>query len=567
MMTKIKLMTRTLPVLFGAVLMAPVSYAETFTLDGKSLTVETLQEAALPGNDVRISKEGWSRIKKSYDISIDATKHGKTVYGLNVNFGELKDQQVVNGDVTKEPMRSASIAFNERQMRIQAAGVGPFLANDIVKMSMIIRLNQMAAGLTGMTTDAANAFIQLVNNDANPLIPSRGSMGLNDLAWPTHIGLALMGEWDINYKGERRDAKEVLKALGMKKFRPFGLDGISILSNANVSMAILVDAMQKADKIINYSPYLIAAGLETLNGNVSPFLWHSVEGKGMPKGHEAAEAILLSLKGSYLWDKNEQRSLQDALSFRSAHWTLATALNEMDRLKNLINIQINHTSDNPLVTIAGKSDLWYSDTPVVKHYAVDPSGATRDYINSNSAFDFTQIALQTESTIKAMAHLLHGSGWRIMQVDDSRRTHMSKYLSAKSNVTNGVHGDGFANIGQPMVGLYAEAMSLTNNVTLYGMPTSGGIEEMYSNVNLTADRLRQMANVGAEILSFETLHMTQGAQMRRDEQGYELGEGTKRLLKAYRKVVPFVDKDRAYTKDINNGVQFIKNVQLESLYQ
>ncbi|MGL5665945.1 MAG: aromatic amino acid lyase, partial [Shewanella sp.] len=422
-MTQLKLVTHMLSGLFGIVLMIPNSYAETYILDGKSLTVETLLEAAKPGNDVKISEDGWARIKKSYEISIDATKHGKTVYGLNVNFGELKDQQIVNGDVTKEPMRSASIAFNERQMRIQAAGVGPFLADNIVKMSMIIRLNQMAAGLTGMTTDAANAFITLVNNDANPLIPSRGSMGLNDLAWPTHIGLALMGEWDINYKGKRRDSKEVLKELGMKPFRPFGLDGISILSNGNVSMAILVDAMKKADKIINYSPYLIAAGLETLNGNVSPFLWHSVEGKGMPKGHEASEAILLALKGSYLWDSNDERGLQDPLSFRSAQWTLATVLNEMGRLKDLVNIQINHTSDNPLVTIAGKSDLWYSNTPVVKHYAVNPTGTTRDYINSNSAFDFTQIALQTESTIKALAHLLHGSGWRVMQVDDSRRTH------------------------------------------------------------------------------------------------------------------------------------------------
>lgn len=271
-MAQVKLVTHMLSGLFGFVLMIPNSYAETYILDGKSLTVDTLLEASKPGNDVKISEDGWVRIKKSYEISIDATKHGKTVYGLNVNFGELKDQQIVNGDVTKEPMRSASIAFNERQMRIQAAGVGPFLADDIVKMSMIIRLNQMAAGLTGMTTDAANAFITLVNNDANPLIPSRGSMGLNDLAWPTHIGLALMGEWDINYKGKRRDSKEVLKELGMKPFRPFGLDGISILSNGNVSMAILVDAMKKADKIINYSPYLIAAGLETLNGNVSPFL-------------------------------------------------------------------------------------------------------------------------------------------------------------------------------------------------------------------------------------------------------------------------------------------------------
>jgi len=541
--------------------------AETFTLDGKTLTIEQLREASQPGNDVRISKAGWDRIQKSYDITIAGSKTGISIYGLNTNFGELKGQKIAGNDVTKEPNRSASIAFNKKQMRIQAAGLEPFLDNDITKMSMIIRLNQMAAGLTGMTTEGAKGFMSFVNNDVNPLIPSRGSMGINDLSWPTHIGLSLMGEWDVMYKGKRRDSMEVLNQLGLEVYEPFGLDGISILSNGNVSMAIMIDAMEEAEKIINYSPYLIAAGLETLNGNVGPYLWHSVEGKASPKGHEAAEAVLNSLRGSYLWDKNEKRALQDPLTFRGAHWTLAVALDELEELQNLLELQINHTSDNPLTTINGKSDMWYSNTSEVKQMLVDPAKQGADYINSNSSFDFTHIAVQTEAMIKAIAHLLHGSAWRIVQVDDYRRTKMTKYLVAESNETDGVKGDGFANIAQPVSGLYARAMSLTNNVTLYGIPTSGSWEEQYTNVHITADRLRQISHIGAEILSFETLHMTQGAQMRRDEQGYKLGKGTERLLKEYRKVVPFVGMDRIYTKDINNGVQFIKNVKLDSLYK
>ncbi len=60
---------------------------------------------------------------------------------------------------------------------------------------------------------------------------------------------------------------------------------------------------------------MIATSLEALNGNVSPYLWHTVETKGWPQGHEAAEAVLANLKGSYLWQKDSKRYLQDPLSF------------------------------------------------------------------------------------------------------------------------------------------------------------------------------------------------------------------------------------------------------------
>lgn len=94
-----------------------------------------------------------------------------------------------------EPNRSASIAFNERQMRIQAAGFEPYLSAHVSKMSMVIRLNQMAAGYTAMSRDAAKAYMEYINHDVTPLIPSRSSEGNNDLSQVTHIGLALMGEW------------------------------------------------------------------------------------------------------------------------------------------------------------------------------------------------------------------------------------------------------------------------------------------------------------------------------------------------------------------------------------
>ena len=334
-----------LPLAFGFVLTAP-AFAAMHVLDGKTLTVDELWEISKPGETVSVSEDGWKRIKASYKAPIDAATDGRDIYGLTVNYGALKEKKVAGATVEDEPNRSASIKFNERQMRIQAAGMEPFFDDRVSKMAMVIRVNQMAAGFTGMSETAAKAYMEYINNDVNPLIPSRGSEGANDLSMATHIGLALMGEWDVNYKGKRVPAAQVRKELKLADYHPFGMDGISILSNSNVAEAQSVASVKKAEHyLVKLSPVMIATSLEALNGIVSPYLWHTVETKGWPQGHEAAEAVLANLKGSYLWQKDNKRYLQDPLSFRSAGYILAAAQEELRQAKDLLNRSEEHTSE------------------------------------------------------------------------------------------------------------------------------------------------------------------------------------------------------------------------------
>lgn len=418
-------------------------------------------------------------------------------------------------------------------------------------MAMVIRVNQMATGFTAMSVEAANAFMEYINNDVTPLIPSRGSEGANDLSMATHIGLALMGEWDVEYKGKRLPAKQVRDSLGLKDYHPFGLDGISILSNSNVAEAQAVGAVKNAEQVLKLSPVIIASSLEALNGNITPFLWHTVETKGWPQQHEAAEEILANLKGSFLWQKDEKRFLQDPLSFRSSGYILAAALNELEKSKELLNTAINHTTDNPIVNTRARTDMWYSKLPAV---TMNQVGEEKQYVNSCSNFDNTQLGIQLESLTRAMGQVMHASAWRTTQLDDGHRTGLPTYLVAPENKG----GDGFANIAQSMSGIYAEGMSLTNSVMGYGVPTSIGIEETFSNVNVIADRLSKIADTTREIYAYEVFHTTQAMDIRSRHEKRELGIGTKAMLDSYRKVVPYVDVDRTFTPDMKNSLEWLK---------
>lgn len=90
-----KLRTLKMSFLALGVLVAFPTWAATHVLTGNDLTVDTLWEMSKPGEKVTISPEGWDRINKSYQAILDATKNGISVYGVSVNFGDLKHQKVV----------------------------------------------------------------------------------------------------------------------------------------------------------------------------------------------------------------------------------------------------------------------------------------------------------------------------------------------------------------------------------------------------------------------------------------------------------------------------------------
>ena len=96
---------------------APLSFAATHNLDGRTLTVDELWAISAPGEKVAVTPEGWARIKASYKAPIDAATDGRDIYGLTVNYGALKDQKVDGASVEAEPNRTAALRLSSTNAR------------------------------------------------------------------------------------------------------------------------------------------------------------------------------------------------------------------------------------------------------------------------------------------------------------------------------------------------------------------------------------------------------------------------------------------------------------------
>lgn len=526
--------------------------AKTVVLDGSQLTLEQAWLVAQGQAQVEIAPKAMDELGKAHQLVMAAARAGVPVYGLTVGVGLNKDKSLfnANGELSQEVL-DASREFNYNALRAHSAGVGPMMKPELVRLSMVIRLNTLLTGQSGAQPEVAKLYQAFLNQNVIPVIPSRGSMGEADITLASHVGAVMVGEWKVLVDGKEVPAAQVLKQKGIKPLVPEGKDALAILSNNSVAMAYAVEAAIKTEQLLRVSPTVFALSLEGLNGNVAPVLPQSIQVRPFPELEKTAAQIRQALDGSYLWQLNEKRPLQDPLSFRTTVYTLAEAWRALDDLKAQLLIQINSSDDNPATILNASAD--YSQSPQVERYFIkndDVAGA----IIPTANFEPLPVTLALQRTTLALAHVSHNSVQRTLHLSDDHFTGLSRFLSAPGNP-----GHAFGAIQKPFVSLHAENIDLANPVSLHGVPVAGNIEDTLTNTPQAAMRLTQVVENLNTIYALELLHSSQAIDLRlMEDKGLALGKQSKKLYQAYRQIVPFVDKDRIFTDDIANSTQLLK---------
>lgn len=529
----------------------------TVTLTGADLTQDQAWRIA-QGEEVAISKKAMKQVTDSNRLVMAAARAGVEINGLTVGVGLNKDHHLFDakGDLTPE-VRKASIEFNRNILRSHSVGYGPALSKEVTRLAMVVRLNTMLTGRSGAQPRVVELYRDFLNKGVTPVVPTRGSIGDADITLASHIGSVMMGEWRAEVDGKVVSGAEALKMKGITPLVPEGKDGLGILSSNCVGVAMTMDAMRTMRQALKVSPVVYGLTLEGMNGNVAPFLAQTVNNHPLTGLKEAAAEMRATLKGSYLWNFDKTRALQDPLSFRTTVYTISEAKRALKELDELVNIQINSSDDNPGVILnASKEDF---DKTQVKQYFVDKDGVKGAIIPSAN-FEPLPIAIAAQRATIALSHVSHNALHRTMRLDEDRFSGLARYLAGPNNP----NGHAFGATEDSMVSIYAENIELANPISMHGTPVEGNIEDSASNLPRVAERLKRASNNMFDLYSMELLHNTQAIDLRKMKQdNVKLSDKTGALYKAYRKVVPFVEKDRIFSGDLENGIKILKNWEVK----
>ncbi|MCE9793529.1 aromatic amino acid ammonia-lyase [Shewanella indica] len=522
---------------------------EQVVLDGKHMTQDQAWAIA-DGAKVKVASQARTKLVKAHELLMEAARLGKPVYGLTVGVGLNKDHKLfdANGKLSAAVM-DASRSFNYSTLRAHSAGVGEPMPVRLTRVALAVRLNTILAGQTGVQPVVADLYEAYLNKGITPVIPSQGTVGEADILLASHVGLAMIGEWEVFYKGKRVSSREAMADAGIPLLEPMGKDALSILSNNAVAVAYAMKGYQDAKHLLEVSPTVFGLSLEGLNGNVAPFLPQTNDIRPFPYIQATTKDILAQLDGSYLWQLNDERPLQDPLSYRTTAYTLASAKKALVDLGEVIDIQINHSDDNPAVVLGASKD--YSQFPQVAKYMVEGKGGVFPTTN----FEPLPVALAVQNLSTALTHVSHNSVMRTIHLSDAHFTRLSRFLAGPEN-----NGHAFGAIQKAFVDMQVRNKQLASPVSFDGVQIAGNIEDTFTNLKLASDNLVQIVDNTNTIYGLELLHSTQAVDLRKmHDKSLKQGKATGAMYEAYRQKVPFVSKDRPFTPDIQASHDFIAN--------
>lgn len=519
-------------------------------LDGHHLSIARTVAVARHNAAVVIPAQVMHRVQRSFNLLLEAAREDKPIYGLTRGVGENKDKTIFKGGQIDAAARGLSEQFNTNLLRVQATAFGAPASVEVVRAAMVIRLNQMLIGHTGVQQSVVQGLKDFLNRGITPVVPSKGTVGEADIDILAHIGLALMGEGDVEYHGTTIPAAAALGQAGLTPIVPFAKDALSIFSSNAFSAGIAVLAEHDAHHLLGRARHVFGLSLEGLNGNIAPFLAPVQKIRAFAGQARVAAGIRRDLAGSYVRSLSRTRALQDPLSYRTFSQVLGSAQDVLSRLRRQLGVQMNTSDDNPTVVL----DIVPPPhaTPQQREYYVNGHGI-HGAVLPTANFDPLSWVLQLQSLSVALGHMSSTSVQRILRLGTPEFTHLSRFLTANSASI------GFAAIQKIPADLNARNQQLANPVSLDVTPVAGDIEDTATNAAAAATNVQHIVDNLRGILGVELMHAAQAVNLRQRKTPHlALGRATRPFLNAYRRVVLFLEKDRYLSPDVQNSATFLR---------
>jgi len=307
------------------------------------LTIEALVSAAKKQTEARLcrSAEFEAKIEKGI-VFLDSmlAKHGG-IYGVTTGYGDSCTETV-----KAEQYRELPINLT----RFHGCGMGDYFDDETTRALMIVRLNTLAMGYSGVSMELLRYIDFFIEYDILPLVPQEGSVGASgDLTPLSYLAGALIGERQVRYQGNVRQAADVLAELGKPPYQFRPKEAIAIMNGTAVMNAVAALAFSDAEYLADIACRITAMNSIAIKGNAYHFNKRVFELKPHSGQALAAEKIRTSLPEENQGALAAPARIQDPYSIRCAPHVIGLFYDMSGTLRNFIETEMNSANDNPLI--------------------------------------------------------------------------------------------------------------------------------------------------------------------------------------------------------------------------
>jgi histidine ammonia-lyase len=490
------------------------------------LTLSTLRRIHEQPTALRLSAQDRGRIAVSSSLVDKIIATGDAAYGINTGFGLLA-QTRIPGEQLELLQRNLLLSH--------AAGVGEALPDAVVRLILVLKINALARGHSGITMAVIDALLALLEHEVYPVIPAQGSVGASgDLAPLAHLSTVLLGIGQVRVRGAVLPAAEGLRVAGLEPLRLRAKEGLALINGTQVSTALALAGLFGAEDIFGAAVIAGAMSVDALKGSDSPFDPRIHEVRGQPGQIAVAREYRDLIAGSAIRASHlDCTRVQDPYSFRCQPQVMGACLDLIRNCSVTLGLEANAVTDNPLLFVEAGDVL------------------------SGGNFHAEPVAFAADTLALALAEMGSLAERRVAVLVDPKMSGLPAFLVENSGVNSG-----FMIAQVTAAALVSENKTIATPCSVDSIPTSANQEDHVSMATHGARRLGPMVDNAAAVIGIELLAAAQGIDFHRPSKS---SPSLEIVHAGIRKDVPFYAADRYFAPDIQAAQHWVKSGRFAAL--
>ncbi|WNB17565.1 histidine ammonia-lyase [Marivirga arenosa] len=442
------------------------------------------------------------------------------VYGINTGFGSLYNRNISKSDLEQ---------LQVNLVMSHACGTGPEINQRIVKIMLLLKIQSLTYGHSGVQLATVNRLIDFYNDDIFPVVYESGSLGASgDLAPLAHLSLPLIGKGEVYFQGKKISGEQLLKEKNWEPIHLKAKEGLALLNGTQFMNAFGVHSALAAEEIINWANHIGALSLDAFDGRPEPFdskihLIRNQDGQKI-----VAKEILELLEGSEII-KQEKVHVQDPYSFRCIPQVHGASYDAIEYVKSIVGKELAGVTDNP--------NIFPEEGEII----------------SGGNFHGQPLALALDFLAIALAELGNISERRTYQLISGSRG-LPDFLVMNPGLNSGLMIPQYS-----AASLVSQSKQLCTPACVDSIVSSNGQEDHVSMGANAATKLYKIIENTYQILAIELINASQAIKFRRP---LRTSSQLEKIISNFRKDVSLIEDDRVLHDDIVKAVHFIKNYKI-----
>jgi histidine ammonia-lyase len=473
--------------------------------------VENVWEVATQNRIIALTDEAKKNINKCREFVDQIIADGKVVYGLTTGFGKF-------ASITIPPDQLEEL--QENLILSHSTGVGENYNEIETRAIMLLRINVLAKGFSGIRLSTLETLIGMLNAGVHPLIPEKGSVGASgDLAPLSHLALVLIGYGSAIYQGQEMSGPDAMRLAGLEPVKLAAKEGLALNNGTQVMAALGALGLRRAEHLCRIADINLSVTVDALLGTDACFsqLVHKV--RAHQGQSDAAYNMAELLKNSPLKESHKDcGNVQDPYSLRCAPQVHGAVRDALRYVRSVIDVEINSATDNPLI---------FPD---------------EGQVISGGNFHGEPLAFALDMLSICVSELANISERRMEQLfNPAQNRGLHAFLASRLGLDSG-----FMIAQLTAANLVSENKVLSHPASVDSIPTSANQEDHVSMGSVSALKARSVLENTAYVLSIELMAGCQAL----DDRQFPSSPIIEEIKKEIRKQVAKIEHDRFMQPDM-----------------